>query len=239
MRRFAIASLGLALVYAPARAQDEPAANPEVKLESGKPDYSKCCASLRFDEELGLTMPSLGSLGMRIEQCRHDSDPIRLASLANELKIAEEVAGKKAKVTGEDVEAEAVTLGLHRARPAELKMLRLMVKDDACKRRLADLLPDAEEHEEAVKLQTASGAKAMGIEGCAIISNEGHEVLDIYINGVHRGHLHAHEWGRYFVGDPCFSETLLVARNQFGGTYHQHVPQPIHSDWTWVIHGPH
>lgn len=242
LRSLSIAWVGAAMVAGTAMAQEakkesKPPAGQEMKLESTAPDLSKCCSGIRFGEELGLALPSLETLGMRVEQVRHDSDPVRLASLAAELKAAEEVSGKKAKVTGEELEQEAVTLALFRAIPAEIKMLSMMVDDDECKQRLGELLPEAEERAEEVKLQTESGAKPMGIEGSAIIYNEGHEDLDIYINGVHRGHLHAHETGGYFVGDSVYGQTLLVARTNFGEVYHQQVNQPVHGNWTWVIHG--
>src|SRR5436309_2349971 len=95
----------------------------------------KQATSINFASALKLSFESLSSLGHRIEQARKDSDPVALAAIANELRVAEKVSGRKAELTSEDLRKEALDLALLRGVPEELQALSLMTRDTTAQTR--------------------------------------------------------------------------------------------------------
>src|SRR5262249_14902491 len=71
-----------------------------TKIET-KSKAAETALTVDFAKELGLSFPTLTTLGARIEQARQQADPVALGLAARELKVAEKVSGKQAAVTAD------------------------------------------------------------------------------------------------------------------------------------------
>lgn len=79
------------------------------KIADGHKSCGAAC-QVNFAKELGLSLDYLGSLGHRISQARKSPDPVDLALAAQALSVAEQVSGKQASITAEQVQKEALEL---------------------------------------------------------------------------------------------------------------------------------
>jgi hypothetical protein len=187
----------------------------QLKLEK----YKKATA-INFAGALKLPFESLSSLGHRIEQARKDSDPVALAAIANELRVAEKVSGKKAEMTSQDVGKEALDLAVLRGVPEELQALSLMTDDTTAQTRLKSEIDSAkkcqaEEREQAKAV--ANGEKPRALRGTLLIVNQTDDELQIRVNGVPRARSFAHSTSSITVFDPPGTTTRLEAFNFFEG----------------------
>ena len=94
------------------------------------PSKSLSAATVDFQAELGLSFPSLLSIGARIERYRTSSpDPFGLANAARELAAAEKFTGRNASITAEQLMQEAVQMAKVRNDATELKATASLVSD--------------------------------------------------------------------------------------------------------------
>jgi hypothetical protein len=119
----ALAVLGLVIPVTVNRADDPTTGDhaSDKQVVSSKAVQERVAASVNFQKELGLSYPSLRTLGARIDAARQAPDPVTLAHAASELDVAEKVSGKKASITAPEILAEAAKLASLRKQEAELK----------------------------------------------------------------------------------------------------------------------
>lgn len=123
-RRVAASMLFLVLALASwcaAGAADKPAAKDDKQVVDTKAGKRPSAATIDFRKEYSLPLPSLGTLGGRIEAARRAPDPVALGHAASELAVAEKVSGKKASLTSVALIKEAAELAKLRREVAELR----------------------------------------------------------------------------------------------------------------------
>jgi hypothetical protein len=171
-------------------AQDKKPVATEKKVEGVKAEKYTPASTIDFGGALGLSFPSLTSLGGRIEAARRAPDPVALTADGLELAAAEKVSGKKADLTSETVLKEAVDLAKVRSHSQELRMVAELLKDDPAAKDLraeADKAATREREEEAKSPEAGRGASYLRVV------NRTHEGLDIYVNGEFLGHVREHQ----------------------------------------------
>jgi hypothetical protein len=120
-----------------------------------------------FSEELGLSYPSLATLGGRVDSARESEDPVALAVASVELAADEKASGKTDDVKSTDLASEAIELAKERFHPAELKSVAAVLSGNSEAAKLTDVAGKAEQMEAAAKATKDSVASAMcpGIRG--------------------------------------------------------------------------
>ncbi|MGH9678055.1 MAG: hypothetical protein ACRD36_13205, partial [Candidatus Acidiferrum sp.] len=93
----------------------------DKEVVDSKATIVKPAASVDFRKQLGLPYNSLRTLGTRIDAARREHDPVGLANAANELSVAEKVAGKQADLNAKQVVKEAAELAKIRRQESELR----------------------------------------------------------------------------------------------------------------------
>src|SRR5262249_59369682 len=68
--------------------KDDPAAADKEKIDTKATPRATAC-QIKFKKEFGLSYPTLGTLGSRIDAARQAHDPVALANAASELNVAE------------------------------------------------------------------------------------------------------------------------------------------------------
>jgi hypothetical protein len=144
-------------------------------------------ASVNFRQQLGLSFPSLGTLGSRVDAARRAHDPVTLANAAQELSVAEQVSGKKASVTSSQILKES----------AELAKLRRQSKELQAVLRVSEQLQDAADNIASLnatialtKQQIAADQKATNVNleptwspRTVVVINYTPQYFDIWVNG--------------------------------------------------------
>ena len=194
--------------------------------------HASCGAACRvnFTKELGLSLEYLGTIGHRISQARKTPDPVDLALAAQALSVAEQVSGKKASITAEQVRKEALELTKLRGYSNELKAMALIVPE--AKADLEKLAVVAEKREAENKAKTESGESEKGIFGRLVVINHSGECLHVYASGHYLGLVHEGTTMSFHVHDHnnpshldayCAEEGELVSeQNVWGHVHHFH-----------------
>lgn len=146
----------------------------EIKLE--KVNYVSA-ATINFKKELGIPLPGLLTIGVRIEQTAKDLDPVGLVAAGLELKAAETAAGKTASnYKADDVIKRGLDLAVERGVVVELKAVKA-------------LLPgQAETLDKAVKVAEASKGESTRANVYFNVHNRHDECLNLYFSGKYVGH---------------------------------------------------
>ena len=225
-----VLACGLCLVSSVLRADDK--ADEPKKIESKLTHTGVSPTSVDFRKETGLTFSGLTTLGARIAQARSAADPVGLASAARELAVAEEVSGKKAKITAKSLSDEAIRLVTLRNDSKELKAVSLLTDDAAAKEKLGKASKAAGEAEMAAKQAAAGGKVEKGIVGTLVVINQSpDECVNVYDNGrflgtVHAGTtqaFHVHDHGESHLDAYCEEGGELVSTTcVFQHTHHYH-----------------
>ena len=183
---FAVAAVGICSL---AFAQPvPPPLPPDQQVHKSTPSKSASASGVKFRSDLGLPLHSLSTLGSRIDSARRTGDPVALAHAASELKVAEKVSGKSAKLTSTQVLGEAAQLAKLRRQAAELQSV-LAVSDHVAL--------ETEQVEELKKLIAMNQAEASTLPAGqepkpgeirkVIVNNYTTQYIDIQINGYLRG----------------------------------------------------
>jgi hypothetical protein len=216
-------------------AESKPA-KPASKTDGGSnPNANyKSAATVDFSVELGLSFPSLVTLGSRIELFRSTTpDPFGLASAASELATAEKLSGGNASITSEQLMSEAVEMARVRNDSSELKAVAIIVGNEKVQKELTDLAARAERDENRRSEQTKTGIVTRGIVSELIVDNDSHQFVKIYYNRRYVGTLkpHGHRHIKIHDHSPFYD---LYARGSFGTIWKRH----LHGDrknYTWKL----
>lgn len=207
----------------------------EATIEShiskeGKQTHCFEACTINFSRELKVPFDYLDSLGTRIHESRKLPDPVGLATAAQSLAVAEQVAGKKAAVTSDQVLVEAIELAKLRNDANELKAIALLVTDKKVKGELEQLAEVASDN------APEPGETSKGIIGTLRVVNHSGECLRIFINGQYRGEVHEDRVGDIYVHDHS-RVTHLDAYCLMGHLVkHAHVFGDQYGVVTWHIH---
>jgi hypothetical protein len=228
----ALAFAAMRQVDAAQDAKQQPGAGNQLKIEGKKekappiPDFAKA---------YGVPFESFLTVGRRLGEARDKFDPIALALIAVELNLGERVSGKKAEVTAEDVQKEAVALATMRRLEPELTAMAMMVKDDATATKLTDLAKQAgrEESERIAKFK--SGEHERGIH-VLVVRNHLPVPFSIRLNGIHLGWVQGNSQMTFNTSqfyEP--HEIFLSAHDQFGDRIRAEAHTGHHHFFTWDL----
>jgi hypothetical protein len=148
-------------------------------------------ASVNFRKQLGLPYATLNTLGPRIDAARRAQDPVALAHAASELSVAENVAGKKASVTSQELASESAQLAALRRQVLELRAVLRVNQNIADKQDDIKLLKQsidlaqqqAKEDQEAINRNLEPTWKPRTL----VVNNYTTQYLDINVNGNLKG----------------------------------------------------
>ncbi|MCC9606105.1 hypothetical protein LOC68_19555 [Blastopirellula sp. JC732] len=233
IRLFSVALLVVTLASA-VRADDK-----VITSEKAQAHQCVCRACyVNFTKEFGVPLEFLGSLGHSIHDARLAPDPAGLAICSRSLAVAEQVSGKKASVTSDEVMSDAIRLAKLRGVSTELEAVKLMVSDDAVKKELTEAIEDAKVREEEAKQDAeaiAKGEQTKQLFGRLTVYNQCGECVRVYAGGrylgvVHEGqaacfHVHNHDYHTELEAY-CVEEGHLVSADCSEG--HRH-------SYTWYI----
>jgi hypothetical protein len=163
----------------------------ESKISEHQKSPCLGACQVNFRKELGLTFDYLDGLGLRIHEAAEGPDPVDLAAAAKSLAIAEGVAGKKAKVTSDQILKEAIKLAKLRQDPQELKAVAMLVDDEKIKADLGKAGDSA--------AQKDTGERSRAIFRSLIVTNHAGECLNIYVDGRYVGQVHEGDTSRLHV----------------------------------------
>lgn len=217
-----------------AEAKEAPAAE-KAEDDVTIPDATyKSAATVDFSAELGLSFPSLVSLGSRIERYRSTSpDPFGLASAAKELAAAEKLAGGNASITAEQLMAEAVQMAKVRNNSTELEAIAMLVGDEKVRDELSDLAIRAAKDEKKRAEQAKAGVATRGITSELIVDNDSHQVIRVYYNRRYQGTVRAHSRRQFRIHDHSHHFDLY-ARGTRGTIWRRHVDGDVRR-YFWKI----
>lgn len=158
-------------------------------------------ATVNFAKELGASLGYLDSLGHEIFQARKDADPVALALAAQGLAVAEQVAGKKAAITSDQLMKEAAELAQEREYSEELTAVALLVPDSATRDQLNEEAETSRKAEAAAKKALEEGERSRELFGTLEVHNHSSECVNIYVSGRPYGIVHAGQIAHYHVHD--------------------------------------
>jgi hypothetical protein len=169
--------------------KDDPADADKEKIDT-KATKVTPAAGVKFRKELGLPLPSLGTLGSRIDAARRAHDPVALAHTASELAVAEKVSGKKASVTSTALAKESAELAKLRRQESELRATMVVQQqitgtDDtinALKGILAEAKAQAAADSEAIRMNQEPTWTPRKV----IVNNYTTQYIDVWVNGYYK-----------------------------------------------------
>ncbi|MFN4260189.1 MAG: hypothetical protein ACK4RK_12905 [Gemmataceae bacterium] len=169
--------------------------------------------TIDFNDAYGLPYSSLGTLGARIEAARKAGDPVGLAHAANELAVAEQVSGKKAPITANDVWNETIQLANMRRQVAELKAMVHMTQQQANLQAQAnELKKNLASAEQLAKTESDAARAGKEIKAVApriTIHNNTDQYADVYVNGHFQIRVAPYE-SKWFVVEHKWNPTVLT-----------------------------
>ena len=203
------------------------------KIADAKSTCGSAC-QVNFAKELGVSLDYLGTIGHRISVARKAADPVDLALLAQSLSVAEQVSGKKASITAEQIRKEALELAKLRGYSAELAAIALVIPE--AKADLEKLTVIAKKREAEGKKQTESDEVQKALLGTLTVINHSGECLRIFVSGRYVGTAHEGTTSYFRVHDHnepshldayCEEDGDLVSEQNVFGHVH---------NFTWHIH---
>jgi hypothetical protein len=183
-------SIGLvSLANGEQEAKDDPAAADKEKIDTTATPLPSA-SNVKFRKELGLTYPSLSTLGARIDAARRAHDPVALANLTNELAVAEKASGKTASVTSKELAKMAAELAKMRRKESELQAVlvaqqQLTGADDTIailKQTLQDAKAQAKADSEAIRMNQEPTWQPRKV----IVNNYTPQYIDVWVNGYYK-----------------------------------------------------
>jgi hypothetical protein len=193
--------------------KDDPASQDQQVVRS-KAVPKPAAACVNFQKELGLSYPSLLTLGARIDAARRAPDPVALAQAASELDVAERVSGKKATITSPEVLAEAAELASLRKQEAELKAVlqvskQVMLADErvaSLKQEIATTRAQTRADQRALQANQEPSTPPRQV----VVNNYTTQFVYVYVNGLYEAVV-APKASQAIVIEHRLSPTVLTA----------------------------
>ena len=169
--------------------KDDPAAADKEKMDTTGTKRASA-AAIKFRKELGLPLPSLSTLGTRIDAARRAHDPVALAHAASELATAEKVSGKKASLTSLELAKESAELAKLRRQESELRATlavqqQITGTDDAITT-LTQILNDAKAQAKADSEAIRMNQEPTWTPRKVIVNNYTTQYIDVWVNGYYK-----------------------------------------------------
>jgi hypothetical protein len=174
-----------------AGADNEKVPPPEDKqVVSSKATARTVATSVNFKKELGLSYPSLGTLGSRIDTARRTPDPVALAHAANELAVAEKVSGKTASLTSAQLIKESAELASLRRQEQELNAVNKVAMQVQAEEKSVALLKEsialAQTQTKAEQDAFKRNEEPTSAPRQVVVNNYTTQYLDIWVNGYYK-----------------------------------------------------
>jgi hypothetical protein len=225
------------LAVGTARSQDEEPSD-KFTINSKVADAKECvcrACNINFYKEFGVPLEYLGSIGQDIHDARLKPDPVSLALCARSLQVAEEVSGKKASVTSDEVMKDAIHLGKLRGVSSELSALVAIASDAATKKELAKEAEAAKVREEEAKQDLADGVQTKELIGTLVVCNHSSECVRIYVSGHYAGVVHEGQCRHFHVHDHNYHTELTAYCVEGGELVSTSCAEGHNHHFTWVI----
>ena len=178
--------------YAPMEQPGGSAADDKQVIHS-KATHRTPATSVNFRKQLGLTYPTLTTLGARIDAARRAPDPVALAHTASELAVAEKVSGKQADVTSSTVLKEAAELAKLRRQATELQAVSAVAQQIATEQTsIADLKKEialSNSIAQSYPKAADQNAEPTWAARTIVVNNYTTQYLTIYVNGIYKGEM--------------------------------------------------
>ena len=207
----------------------------QTKEGEKKPDEILEFESKREDAPPSPDFPksfdSSATLGSRLVEARNAMDPVALAKIAAEIAANEKTSGKKASVTAEDLQKEAIDLAKLRMVSGELKSLAVLTKGG--EKELTLLAAKAAKNEAAIK----DGTDRRPLRYIKVTNKTKHRV-EIYENGRRLGSVGPHSSELFQAAHlhHAGAEVHLFARNHVGDHWKsQTIHNTKHAEYRWTL----
>jgi hypothetical protein len=173
----------LALASLVAAGQDKK----DEQVVSSKGTTRAAASSVNFRKDLGLSFPSLGTLGPRVDAARRAHDPVALAHAASELAVAEQVSGKTASVTSKQLIQESAELASLRRQEAELNAVlkvsnQVRLEEDKVAS-LKNLITETQAMTKAARDSFQRKEEPQSNPRQVVVNNFTPQYFDIWVNG--------------------------------------------------------
>ena len=188
-------------------------------------------------KSLGLSLPIVDELATRIGEARKASDPVAEALLAGELAVLEKVANKKASLTAEALQKEAVELVKLREISQELAAASEIFKAQGdLSSELASLAQQAKMAEDEQKRAYEQGEQSRGIR-VLIVNNDTDFHIMVHIHGINHGYVSPHSNNTFYVHPSLHHQnyTHLVAFAHDGGIWREWNGQDVYGPYNEYI----
>jgi hypothetical protein len=192
--------------------KDDPAAADKEKIDS-KATRRATAASVKFRKELGLPLPTLSTLGSRIDAARRAHDPVALANAASELSVAEKASGKKASLLATELMKESAQLAALRRQEKELWAVTTTAQQVAA---TDDSLTTLKQILDQAKAQAAADSEAIRMNQeptwkprTVIVNNYTTQYIDVWCNGIYKVQV-APGMAQSFVIEHRWNPTVLT-----------------------------
>jgi len=198
-------------------------------------------AAVKFRKELGLALPSLNTLGTRIDAARRAHDPVALAHAANELATAEKVSGKKASLTSLELAKESAELAKLRRQESELRATlavqqQITGTDDAITT-LTQILNDAKAQAKADSEAIRMNQEPTWTPRKVIVNNYTTQYIDVWVNGYYKVQV-SPGMSQSFLIEHRWNPTVLTAYGDDDETTFKAIPiWGRFKTYTWNING--
>lgn len=247
MRRFplvvALALFALFVFTTAFPAQEPKKADPaaDQQVVKSKPTKVTPAASIKFRKEFGLSYPSLGTLGSRIDSARRSGDPVALGHAAGELDVAEQASGKSASLTSKQLMAEAAELASLRKQNSELQAVFTMSRKIAvAQEQLTSLkksIEDAQAQAAAAKRALEKNEEPTHTARKIVVNNYTTQYIDVQVNGYLKGQVDPGTT-KTFTVDQMWNPIILKGWGDADETtYGPVLLQGRFDKYTWNIQG--
>lgn len=191
-----------------------PAAEPDKQVVDSKAGKRPSAATIDFRKEFNLPLPSLGTLGARIEAARRAPDPVSLGHAANELAVAEKVSGKKASLTSAALMHESAELARLRREAVEMRAALQLAKQVSDEQEditnLKESIAAAEQYTREEREKIQRNEEPSGAPRRVLVNNCTPQYVDVYVNGFFKMQLPPGA-GKWCVIEHKWNPTVLKA----------------------------
>jgi hypothetical protein len=155
--------------------------------------------TIDFQAELGVSYPTLASLGLRIDEAYREVRPVELLLAARDLELFEKIAEKKAeKITPQQLRLIAIDMLLGGNSAKDLKASLLLVDDPDVQKKLKATLVEVEDQLAAAE----EGEAERGIANRLYVHNRTPRTVRVRVDWRQLGYVGPYQSRWFYVGNP-------------------------------------
>ncbi len=234
------APLLLLVAWCPAEGPGKPPKEADKQVVDTNAQKRSSAATIDFRKEFNLPLPTLGTLGARIEAARRAPDPVALGHAAGELAVAEKVSGKKASLTSAALVKEAAELARLRREAIELRATLQLAQQISDQQEditnLKESIDAAEQFAKQEREKIQRNEEPSGQPRRVLVNNYSTQYVDVYVNGNYKMQL-TPGGSKWCVIEHKWNPTVLKAYGNEDVT--QWGPRYIWGEfksYTWNLH---